>query len=117
MTWRELDIASSRFAGNLLELGLRPGDRIASLMPNRAALIVHYLACMKAGFVATPLNYRYQPSEIDHALSVSGASMMVAHAERQEDLAASTEVRRLALPMIAYGGSIDGAQKIGRAHV
>jgi long-chain acyl-CoA synthetase len=110
MTWRELDAASSRFAGQLLKLGLRPGDRIASLMPNRAALIVHYLACMKAGFVATPLNYRYQPSEIDHALSVSGASMIVAHAERQEDLAASAEVRQLPLPLVAYGGSIDGAQ-------
>ena len=55
-------------------MGLRRGDRVASLMPNRPALIALYLACMKAGFAATPLNYRYQPPEIDHALAVSDAS-------------------------------------------
>jgi acyl-CoA synthetase (AMP-forming)/AMP-acid ligase II len=74
MTWHELETASVRFARHLLDLGLRPGDRIASLMPNRPALLVHYLACMKAGLVATPLNYRCQPPEMDHALAVSGAS-------------------------------------------
>ena len=58
-------------------------------MPNRILLVVHYLACFKAGLVATPLNYRYAPPEIDHALEVSGASALVAHAERADDLAAT----------------------------
>jgi len=48
-TWRELDESSTRLARNYLALGLKPGDRIASLMPNRTALIVHYIACMKSG--------------------------------------------------------------------
>ena len=73
-------------AANLLGLGLRAGDRVASLMPNRTALLVHYLACVKAGVVAVPLNYRYMPPEIDHALEVSAASLLLAHAEREEDL-------------------------------
>src|SRR5690349_15546782 len=54
-TWRALDEASDRLAANLLGLGLRAGDRVASLMPNRDALLIHYLACLKAGLVATPL--------------------------------------------------------------
>src|SRR4029077_4046211 len=66
-----------------------PGDRIASLMPNRILLLVHYLACFRAGLVTTPLNYRYAPREIDHALEVSGARAIVAHAERADDLAAT----------------------------
>ena len=66
-SWRELDEDSTRLAKNYLAMGLTPGDRIASLLPNRGALIVHYLACCKAGLVATPLNYRYQTPEIDHA--------------------------------------------------
>jgi long-chain acyl-CoA synthetase len=103
-TWRELDRASDRLAANLLELGVRRGDRVASLMPNRNALIIHYLACFKAGFVATPLNYRYMPPEIDHALEVSEASILLAHAERDQDLAASQRVGRLPLGVIGYGG-------------
>ena len=104
-TWRELDRASGRLAANLLGLGLKAGDRVASLMPNRATLVVHYLACLRAGLVATPLNYRYMAPEIDHALEVSGASVLLAHAERDVDIAASKLAGRLPLGMISYGAS------------
>ena len=107
-TWRALDQAAARYAANLLALGLKPGDRVASLMPNRAALLVHYLACLKAGLVATPLNYRYMAPEIDHALEVSGASILFAHAERDSDLAASALAGQLPLGRITYEGE-DGS--------
>ena len=69
-TWRELERDSDRLAAHLIAMGLRPGDRVASLMPNRNVLLVHYLACLKARLVITPLNYRYMAPEIDHALEV-----------------------------------------------
>jgi acyl-CoA synthetase (AMP-forming)/AMP-acid ligase II len=103
-TWRTLDDLSDRLAVSLLSLGLRPGDRVASLMPNRPALVVHYLACFKAGLVAVPLNYRYMAPEIDHALAVSEARALLAHVEREEDLAASQLARQLPLGTISYGG-------------
>ncbi len=102
-TWGELEQAAIRLAGQYLKMGLAAGDRVASLMPNRGALLVHYLACCKAGLVATPLNYRYQPPEIDHALEVSGASLLVAHTERDDLLSASQQVPRLPLGRIHYG--------------
>jgi long-chain acyl-CoA synthetase len=102
MSWTELEAASSTLAASYLELGLEPGDRIASLMPNRVGLVVHYLACFKAGLVATPLNYRYTAREIDHALEVSGARMLLAHAERADDLAASRLVPELPLGTISF---------------
>jgi long-chain acyl-CoA synthetase len=102
-SWCELDQASTRLAGQYFALGLVPGDRVASLMPNRGAILVHYLACFKAGLTATPLNYRYQAPEIDHALEVSGASVLVAHAEREDVLAASRRVAELPLGRITYG--------------
>lgn len=87
VTWRELESMSKTLARNYRGLGLESGDRIASLMPNRIALAAHYLACFAAGLVATPLNYRYGAPEIDHALEVSGAVALVAHAERGADIA------------------------------
>src|SRR4029079_11670877 len=86
---RELEEATDRLARNYVTLGLVTGDRFASLMPNRILLLVHYLACFRAGLVITPLNYRYAARGIDHALEVSGARAIVAHAERVDDLAAS----------------------------
>ncbi len=59
--------------------------------------------------MATPLNYRYQAPEIDHALEVSGASVLVAHAERDGDLAASTHAGKLPLGRISFAAN-DGRQ-------
>jgi long-chain acyl-CoA synthetase len=105
LTWRELDAASTRLARHYLALGLKPGDRIATLMPNRAELVIHNLACMKAGFASTPLNYRYQAPEIDHALEVSGASALFHHAERDADLALSKFADKLPLGRISFGAA------------
>ena len=113
MTWRELDRESSALAGGYRALGCHEGDRLASLMPNRIDLAVHYLACFKAGLVATPLNYRYTFREVDHALQVSGADALLVHVERAEDVAASALAGGLRCGLIAYrdepgdGGALD----------
>jgi len=102
-SWRELEHASDRYAAGLLALGLKPGNRFASLLPNCDALVIHYLGCFKSGIVATPLNYRYTAPEIDHALRKSGASALLAHVDRNDDLAACRLVRELPFGAIDYG--------------
>jgi long-chain acyl-CoA synthetase len=122
ISWRELEEESERLAGGYRVLGLEPGDRIASLMPNRLALIVHYLACFKAGLVATPLNYRYTHREIDHALEVSGARALLAHVERVGDVGESRLAAELPLGVVAYAdpelagevGDVDWPQNFDR---
>ncbi|MEM7445752.1 MAG: class I adenylate-forming enzyme family protein [Pseudomonadota bacterium] len=102
-TWRQLDHASNRYAAHLVSRGVRKGDRVASLMPNRDVLVVHYLACLKAGFVCVPLNYRYTALEIDYALSLTGAHILLAHVDRADDLATSNYVDELPLGVVRYG--------------
>jgi long-chain acyl-CoA synthetase len=102
LSWRELDHASAALAGGYRGLGLEPDDRVASLMPNRVDLAVHYLACFRAGLIVTPLNYRYTAPEIDHALKVSGARGLLAHVERAEAVAASELAAGLDLGTIGY---------------
>jgi long-chain acyl-CoA synthetase len=111
LTWRELDEESARLAGGYRGLGLEAGDRLASLMPNQIDLVVHYLACFRAGLIATPLNYRYTFREIDHALEVSGAKALLAHVERAGDVAESRLAGELERGAIAYGD--DGASGAG----
>ncbi len=108
MSWRQLAELSNRLAAQYLCLGLQPGDRVASLMPNRPALVIHFLACLKAGLVATPLNYRYRAPEIDHALEVSGASLLLHHAERDDDVAESKLGNHLSKGVVRYRAD-DGA--------
>jgi long-chain acyl-CoA synthetase len=106
-SWNDLEAFSTKLARGYLAMGLQPGDRLASLLPNRWTLIVHYLACFKAGLVATPLNYRYTPREIDHALEVSGARAMVAHGSREQDITAS-RARHLELGVVWDEGGSGG---------
>ncbi len=110
-TWQELAEDSERLAGNLLDLGLKPGDRAASLMPNRCAVLVFYLACIKAGLIATPIYYRATPRGINFMLEASGASVLLAHRERANDLADSPAVEHLPHGVIGFGqGALTGAR-------
>lgn len=115
LTWRELDAARLRLAAGYAALGLRPGDRLASLMPNRIDLAVHYLACFASGLVAVPLNYRYTAREIDHALELSGARALVAHSERAADVAASRLAGGLPLGAVWYEGAGPGGARFEAA--
>ena len=108
-TWRELERAIDRLAAHFIERGLRPGDRVASLMPNRGELLIHYLACLKAGLIVTPLNYRYTPAEIDHALHELEASILLVHAERAADVGASALADSLPLGLLSFGGALEDA--------
>ena len=104
-TWRELDNASTRYGSSLLEIGLKPGERAATLMPNSPELLIHYLACFKTGIVAVPLNYRYTPHEIRHALRACGASALLASSDRDADIAASVEDGARRLGVISSRGN------------
>lgn len=116
LTWAELEAESDQLAGGYRGLGLAAGDRLASLMPNRIDLVVHYLACFKAGLIATPLNYRYTHREIDHALAVSGARALVAHVERYEDVGESELASGLDLGTIGYRDEGEGAGEGAWSH-
>ena len=71
-------------------------------MPNGVELVEHYLAGLRSGLVLTPLNCRYVPAEIDHALAVSGAAALVFHRERRADVAASARAGGLPLGTIEF---------------
>ena len=58
---------------------------------------------LQGGTGRDSLNYRYMAPEIDHALQVSKARALLAHAERGQDLAASELAGHLPLGRISYG--------------
>ncbi len=111
-TWRELEREIDTLAAHLVAMGLRRGDRVASLMPNRGELLLHYLACLRAGLIVTPLNYRYTAPEIDYALDMSGAAILLTHADRADDVRASALAGELPLGIIAFGGPLEGAGQL-----
>jgi long-chain acyl-CoA synthetase len=108
LSWSELDVRTALLGRLYRRLGLRPGDRVASLLPNRLDAVLHVLACIRAGLVATPLNYRYRSPEIDRALKLSGARWLLFDAERQGDVDGCRERSGLDLGCLAAADGADG---------
>ncbi|HZU18156.1 MAG TPA: AMP-binding protein [Candidatus Dormibacteraeota bacterium] len=64
---------AAALAGWLRAQGVRPGDRVAMSMRNRAELATLYLAVQLAGAVCVPVNFRFPVRELGHVLADSGA--------------------------------------------
>lgn len=81
MTFRELDALSNACARALLAEGVRPGDRVALLLPNSAAFEIAVFGASKAGAAFTPMNPSYGEEEIRHQLGDSGARILITTGE------------------------------------
>jgi long-chain acyl-CoA synthetase len=64
MTFRELHEASDRVAVGLRNAGVTVGDRVAMLLPNCCEFVLLFMAIVKCGGIALPLNKRLSPKEL-----------------------------------------------------
>ncbi|TDF59604.1 AMP-binding protein [Cupriavidus sp. L7L] len=95
-------------AAGLLDLGLRPGDRVLAILQNRWEMATLHWACQFAGLVIVPLNWRAKPDELDYCVRDAGVKALVfepVSADAVLDSAAAQEVPCIALDG-APGGSL-----------
>jgi long-chain acyl-CoA synthetase len=59
--------------------GLKPGDGIASLLPNGAAPTEVYLAALQAGWYLTPINWHFTAPEAAYIAADCGARALFVH--------------------------------------
>jgi len=78
--WSELADRASRVAAALVRRGVRPGDRVATLMLNRVEHVEAILGAAWAGAIAVPVNFRLVGAEVAWILADCGAAALVADA-------------------------------------
>lgn len=83
-THHELDRLTDACARGLLRQGLKRGDSIALMGVNRAEFLIAYLAIMRAGMVAVPVNYKLTRDVVEFILKDCGAKLLFVDAERQK---------------------------------
>ena len=64
LTWSELDRLASGFSQHLSAQGVQAGDRVALVLPNRAEFVIAFLAILKLGATAAPLNPLVKSEEL-----------------------------------------------------
>jgi long-chain acyl-CoA synthetase len=77
MTYAELDRLSGSLAAGLIDMGLKPGDRVAMVMPNIAAFIITYYAILKAGGVVAATNPTYPPDKMAFQINDCDAEIVI----------------------------------------
>lgn len=95
-TYRDIQERSCRLANALLGLGLRPGERVATLLFNGHVFVEAFFALAKAGIIIVPVNRRLSDGEIVKILNDCQVSGLIYDAE----FAASAEVFRQEVPSL-----------------
>ena len=111
MTYRELDQMSRKVGAWLQSRGLKPGARVAIMMPNVLQYPVALAAVLRAGYVVVNVNPLYTPRELEHQLKDSGAEaifILENFATTLEKVIAHTSVKHV---VVASMGELLGGLK------
>lgn len=76
-TYAELDRVTTNLALNLLELGLRPLDRVVPTLPNVHEFVLLYFALQKIGCIPIAALVTHRYAEISQFVNLSGATTCV----------------------------------------
>jgi fatty-acyl-CoA synthase len=99
-TYSDLDTRSERIAAGLLDRGLRPGDRVATLTANSPHHVAVFFACAKAGLALQPLSWRLSPAELVYQLEDAEPALLLAAPEHAE----LAEACRGGVPVAGFDG-------------
>lgn len=98
MTYGELARKATALAAYLQSIGVKPGDRVAIMLPNTFQYPVSLFGVLKAGGIVVNVNPLYTVRELAHQLKDSGAQTIVVFenfAKTVQDALPGTQVRNV----------------------
>ncbi|MCD2198188.1 long-chain-fatty-acid--CoA ligase [Actinomycetospora endophytica] len=93
-TYREVDERVTRLGNVLSARGVEAGDRVAVLGRNSTDVVEAWLAALRVGAIAVPVNFRMVADEIAYVLADSGATVVL----RDEEFTDVVDEARRAAP-------------------
>lgn len=88
VTFIEAEEITRRVAGQLRSRGVGAGDRVAIMLPNGREWPLTWLAILRLGAVAVPVNHAYRRADLAHVLADSQTRLLVTGPEGREAVAA-----------------------------
>ncbi len=99
LTFAQLDEEATKLAKGLIAFGIKPGDHVATLMPNVPEWVIAYFGILYAGARCVALNARYKTHELSHTVPNSDAKLLLT-TDAIADHVDFTTVLRDALPSL-----------------
>ncbi|HET9320864.1 MAG TPA: class I adenylate-forming enzyme family protein [Bryobacteraceae bacterium] len=97
-TYAELDRRVGVLASELLELGIRRGDRVATLSTPRPQFLLLFLAASRIGALWMGLNPRYRPQELTWLLEDARPALLAVLASLEGETLAAMQAAAAASP-------------------
>ncbi len=76
-TFWDIQREANRLSNALAGLGVKRGDRVALLMPQRPEAAIAYVAIFQMGAVALPLSHLFGPDALEYRMAHAGASVAI----------------------------------------
>ena len=77
ISYKQLNDMANRFANALIDMGVKPGDRVAMLMPNMPQLVAAVYGAWRAGAVVVMNNPLYTDPELEYQFNNSESTILV----------------------------------------
>lgn len=78
LSYGQLQEHVNRLAAGLQALGVKPGDRVALLMPNCPQFVISFFGALRAGAIVTATSAMYTARELTHQWNDAGATVVIA---------------------------------------
>lgn len=76
-TYQELDDLVSRMANLLIDLGIKPGDRVGVQLLNSPQFVFSYFGILRAGAIAVPINPHFIGDDLTYIINNSGMKLII----------------------------------------
>ncbi len=74
-TFWDIQQEANRLSNALAALGVKRGDRVALILPQRPEMAIAYMAIFQMGAIALPLSHLFGPDALEYRMAFAGASV------------------------------------------
>jgi acetyl-CoA synthetase len=75
-TFWDVQREANRLSNALAGLGVKRGDRVALILPQRPEMAIAYMAIFQMGAIALPLSHLFGPDALEYRMEFAGASVV-----------------------------------------
>ncbi len=104
-TARQIDVLANRVAHGLIDRGVRPGDRVATLIDNAPQGAVAFYATLKAGAIYVPVNAMLKGRSLRHQMTDADAKVVIVGANYAERIVPEVLGEHLAVAVVVGDGA------------
>jgi acetyl-CoA synthetase len=105
----DIQQAANRLSNALAGLGVKRGDRVAILLPQRPETAIAYMAIFQMGAIALPLSHLFGPDALEYRLAHGEASVAIVEPATLANFWAVTDMVPSLRHVIGVGGARESA--------